>query len=257
MSEDPYAEYEARQAEVARLVELEELSWDSFFLALEPYQHHSSPALRRDVYAHLRARAWDHHGGRRRELVQVLMRAARDDPERAVRDQLITWLLGFGAEDFTTACEHILDELSHDDPDVLRLIGVMGAKGLRFELRQLTDGPVQWAALLAQARLGDEGAAARAVFMVEQEPDLVVRSGLLRDLAYTRQPVALDHVRGYLERDDRLPPIKDTVPGTPAAVLAAQALADVLEGFPVEEPTPGDLPRVREWVKAQSEWRLR
>lgn len=251
---------EQRAAEVASLRKIEEDHGPaSFDAALAGYRVHPSDELRRDVWALVRERLLAApFPARRQRLTLLLLRAARDEQERWVRDAMLSWLLQLTPAEFGDDARNVIDELPRSDPDVLRLIGLSGYEACMPELRRLTEGPVPWSALLSQARLGDVKAAARVVQQVEAEEDVVDRSGLFKDLAFTRQPVALDALRRFLGSDQRLPRIKDHVPGTLEAMYAAQALALAVEECPVAEATSeADLAAVRAWAVAQTAWKVK
>jgi hypothetical protein len=95
---------------------------------------------------------------------------------------------------------------------------------------------------------------------VRGEQEIVTRATkLFGDLAYTRQPAAFDELTRYLGSEERLPQLKDTVPGTPEALHAAREIAAHVAGAPIEPDDVGEneIDAMRRWAEAQSSWTFR
>jgi hypothetical protein len=100
----------------------------------------------------------------------------------------------------------------------------------------------------------------RIILKVQSEPDVVVRAThLFQDLAYTKQPAAFDALRVYLRSNNRLPQLKETVPGRLEAIYAAALFAKLVEGCPVQGPDvrETDLEQIRAWAASQKNWKIR
>jgi hypothetical protein len=206
---------------------------------------------------------------RRRRYARVLVEGSESGHD-AVASTALRFLFDFDAEDLDAGSRQRLIERPIDDEHgvaLLRLIGHFELVERREQLREIAGPPTSshraksegWTALLALARMGDEPALARVLDGVRRENDTVTRATLLfEDLAFTRQPAAFDLLREYLHSEERLPPLKDTGPGSPEALDAARQFALHAVGCPVqgEDVSTSDIPTVRAWADAQTRWTL-
>jgi hypothetical protein len=129
-----------------------------------------------------------------------------------------------------------------------------------FDAHDAGAGPwyfsVEWAARLALARMGSEADAAWCIERVEADPPVRRVAYLLRDLAYTRSPLALRAIARYLDSEERL--AMAGVKGCPYSQYAAYHLSGAIDGFPVRAYvgsfSEADIRRCREWIKAHGDW---
>ena len=213
----------------------------------------------------------------RRESVAHLVRAL-EDPASLVWQHAAKDLLTFGEGDFTDASrDTIRRHLLRPEPrrEEVRIAGVAGLQSEAERLEGLANeaphhptvektvnyyGTVEWAAILALARLGSDAALARAIERVEAETNDVIRVGfLLQDLAYTRQPAAIAVIREYLESRDRLPSVKPPHPGKRFSQHALDVLAETINGFPVQKRNPGayseqEIEIAADWLATPDNW---
>jgi hypothetical protein len=155
-----------------------------------------------------------------------------------LRGQLLKWLQDFRKEDFNAQAIQTLISLPWTPefaPEAIRLVGIAEAATaiprLKAEIREAptgTDWPTgyyasnAWAALLALARLGDSSSLERIIRQVQNESDIVIRATILfGDLGYTRRSAAFTVLKTYMNSDQRLPAVKETVPGRIEACYAA------------------------------------
>ena len=103
--------------------------------------------------------------------------------------------------------------------------------------------------------MGDDGAARFCVEKLEVEKDIAQRARRFPDLAYTRHPVAVKYLVGQLMSEERLPGVKAGDPGTKVAMPALDALAKIIEKFPVQsrggDYNDAQLATARGWVNDQ------
>jgi hypothetical protein len=158
-------------------------------------------------------------------------------------------------------------------PEVIRLLGIAEVRQALPRLRkQVGDHPLPeraapgyhntntWAALLALARQGDEQSLALVIRRVHEERDIVVRATtLLYDLGYTMRPAAFDSLKDYLNSDERLPTIKDNVPGRLEASHAAAVFSKYVRNFPIQETdfSEAQTRQARAWVNSQGSRQFR
>lgn len=208
----------------------------------------------------------------RKAMVRYLVDAVGTKSEH--EDQALKFLLDFGEADFDRDARAVLETLplsGERAAQVARVLGVAQLHSRRSELQTLSEQTPRggahalyassaWAASLALVRMGDEERMKSVITQVNAERDLVLRpTQLFDDLAYTRRQEAFDTLRGYLRSTERLPRVKDRVPGTREAVRAATQFALYAEGCPVagDNVEEADLHRISVWADAQTRWVLR
>lgn len=261
--------YEGRQA----VLEAIQARLDADFEdGLESFRRHEAcglVALDRDLYALAwrRGRAAS-DPARRQHWVGVLSRAVVEQ-ELFLAEQALKFLGDFSPGDYDPKSRAVLIALPLDEDHAEALIRVLGTARIVERVEELETiagsgtvepGTERWAALLALARMDHGDALQRVIARVRAEANIVTQSTLLfDDLAYTRQPAAFDELRRYLHSTERLPQLKDTVPGSPQGLSAARQFALHVEGCPVqgEDVSEGDLDSIRAWADAQSRWVLR
>jgi hypothetical protein len=233
--------------------------------------------VRRDIYALYWSATISHsrnHGFGRTVLTLMLKQVSLESPR--IRGQLLKWMQDFQPDDFDQSTTQLVLQLPWTPdfcPDVIRLIGIAGARQANPQLKAqlqkepLPDNPPPgyyvgntWTALLALSRMGDERALARVIQQVRNERDIIVRASILfKDLGYTRQPGAFEALRGYLNSESRLPQIKSNVPGRLEAAYAATEFVRHVQGFPIQEPDPSEeqVLQARTWANAQKTFHIR
>ncbi|MFH0980927.1 MAG: hypothetical protein V2A79_05250 [Planctomycetota bacterium] len=208
----------------------------------------------------------------RREVAARLVSGC-GDPEALVWQHACQHLLSFEETDFSPAAKENIQRLFHEDPPKPAVVRLVGVAGLREELPRIgalvSDkaahdssaqsgrwyGTVSWAARLARARLGFQEDVPHILRLVESEKDPVIRvTVLLHDLAYTRQPAAIEVVRQYLDSEESLPRVKETALGTKYAQYAIDILAEQLPDCPVLKKyvgayTEAEVVQAREWMR--------
>lgn len=244
---------------------------------LAPYEQHDSARIRWVAYAHYWSLGVSSADPGIRQQVTSRLVDACNDPASLVWQYASRRLLSFEEADFTDASKAALHRLLRDDR--LRrkdIIWVVGVADMREELPTLKSllvdeskymtslhsgkwyGGTSWPARLARARMGSQEDVRRAIELVKLEKDPIIRVGkLLRALAYTRQPVALEYIATFLDSDGRFPPLKKNDPGILYAQYAMDALARYVPSFPAKTDnigahTQADIIRAREWMKSRS-----
>lgn len=269
-------DYEQRQREVERVRYALEQSRDFSPKILAEYTADKPEELRRDLYASFwQMAAVSHEQQKRAAIVEHLVsRVSSETP--MLRGQLLKWLQDFRKEDFNQNSTAMLIALPWTEeycPEAIRLLGIaevaLAVPGLKAQVSNhpLPEPPPPgyynkntWAALLALSRMGDEQALAEVIKRVREEQDIVVRATILfSDLGYTKRPAAFDVLKIYINSPQRLPAIKDTVPGILEASRAAAVFSKYISGFPIQETDFNERQTLeaRAWVNAQTHWRFK
>jgi hypothetical protein len=263
------AEYEDRERIVAGISARIDADFDAGMQSLHDHESCRLDDLTRDLYA----MAWrrgrdDDDPARRRRFVDVLVGGAVEQ-QAFLAGQAIKFLMDFVRADMGEQAWAALRALPFEGPnvaDLVRLVGHLQMSERREQLAAIAQQPVDgygrppWVARLVLARMGDDEALREVIATVRAEPEIVTRATVLfADLAYTRQPAAFDVLREYLHSEERLPQLKDTVPGAPEARYAATAFAQHAVGCPVsgDDVRDADVPTIRTWADAQTSWDLR
>lgn len=211
----------------------------------------------------------------RKAAVDILVDACRsEDP--AVMGVALGYLRAFRTSDFTApAKEHIRSFVTNGSPrlpELVRMAAFLQIDELRPQLWSLTapqkPSAVRWAALIGLARLGDGKAIAQMMKHVKGQPvnDDVVYN-LFPDLVFSRAYEAIAYMVAVIHSDANNCQSADAEKEAriPCAYRVVEQLATVIEGFPVQLDTFGDIntddyPRalgmVRQWLLRQSEYKL-
>lgn len=194
-----------------------------------------------------------HNAVSRRALIDVILRGI-SDPAENIRFATSKWLLTFPSEDFDeSARASIRDFLKNREKFystqsyAILLAGhasVTEAESiLRMAARTENEDliRVKNTAYLALARMGDQSALTAFLKYYDAKKDTALSTDLLRDLAYTKQPRAIEIVINALNKDSIVTP------------YAAWYLADIFRDFPVKlteaKISPENLQLARTWVK--------
>lgn len=209
------------------------------------------------------------------DITRVLVEALHDESP-LVSQHAAADLLRFDATDFTVESRARIGDLLREapTPSTIRVAGVAEVPGIASELERFIDerresesagtpsryGSVDWAARLARARLGSEADAELVVAAIRNERDEVLRvAGLLDDLAYTRSPMGMEVLLGYLDSTERLPQYSTAAPGTQVCQYALAAVAPMFDDFPVPLREPGaysgtEIRAARRWLRDRVNW---
>jgi len=257
--------------------EILELNPASALDLLANYANDNSARVRQRANA-MSAQLALEHGSQeqRRKIVDQLITALSDQASTVVQHAAQD-LLQFERTDFTDSARSELVRLLQQpepNPLVIRLVGLAGLDSEVGRLAELRDGEtmspsmlqsaryyggVGWAATLARARLGSQADLDVAIERVRGEENSVLRvTDLLRQIAYTRQPDALELVREYLESSEQLPELKPGS-GTPYSQYALDILAGEIANFPVAQDGAGtysdeDIAAARAFMADRSNW---
>ena len=120
---------------------------------------------------------------------------------------------------------------------------------------------VRWHWLRARARMGVEEDILLCIRLVEAMPKECDRATLMfEQLAYVRQPEIVEHLKSYAFRDDVAVQAEGDILGTLYCEKAIEALAYMIEGFPLEPGRScyGDrIEECREWLRNHPKYTLR
>ncbi len=132
------------------------------------------------------------------------------------------------------------------------LAGIAEVRSAAPRLHQLANGG-SWSAQLALARMGDPMAIRYVIDRVENSKDEVRRvTRALDDLAFIRQPEAVEVIIKYLFSDKSTPASPPDVGSVRYAYYAAKALEEIIEGFPAWiANTEAGVARARHWITQQ------
>jgi hypothetical protein len=212
-------------------------------------------------------------GNVRQEAVNKLVQASRDADGGNV-GMLWSSLTRFNKEDFSTAAKDSLKSRFRQKPahlnEILKLMGYLEMKDMAEEIRPLSlsgnsNKRDRWAALLALARMGDAASVQSLMQRVQKLPvnDDVVYE-VFPDLAYTRQPEAINYMITVLNSDEKncLSADAENETAIPCAYRVMEQLAPVIEDYPLKLDASGDiktkdyvkaLATVRNWVKGKGD----
>lgn len=114
----------------------------------------------------------------------------------------------------------------------------------------------RWAALMIQARRGDQSAMDKLIKRFMEEPFLHRKIAVLPDLVYTRHKDAYNVMASMLLSEERLAALRKGQPGTPVSMRVAEVMAGYFDDFPVKHDfygnyTAEEIELCREWVKVQ------
>ncbi len=190
---------------------------------------------------------------------QVTDRLARLAFDKDVGQSVSKWLLNFEEDDFSRQAKNLLSNeirMGNQDRNLVYVAGVAGLHDLEGLLRDRADrGSLD--AMFALIRMGDETRIDAAIVRVDREPNHVSRSTILLErLAYTRHPKAYRYIGTFLNSDERLPQVKNNVPGTPVAQRAMDILVREVPGCPIGTDghvrysyTREEIAIVRDWLR--------
>jgi hypothetical protein len=218
-----------------------------------------------------------------REQVTDLLVNAMIDPNADLSPHPCKWLLSFQAKDFSEEAKgQIVQALQGSKPSK-ELVLVSGAAQVETALPRLEEfifdeagyrndpnkrhcpkwyHTMGWNARLARARMGVESDIDRCLELVETVEDLDRRVlTLLDDVGYIRQPQAIEHLKKYLESNERLSPVKPSAPGGLVANHVMSILAEALSDYPVKRRegrnyTEDEIELSCKWMAEQKQWNI-
>lgn len=120
---------------------------------------------------------------------------------------------------------------------------------------------ISWAAHLALARLGSEYDLQYCIDRIKSEQDDVTKIVfLLKDLAYTRQPAAIEEIVKYLKSEKRLPPVDKGAPEAKYSEYAIHMLSQIVKDFPVAFRDVGysdnEIQMARQWINSNPNFEI-
>lgn len=156
------------------------------------------------------------------------------------------------------------------EAETIILASLAGVESAQEKIKLLAARPIpkeywfgtDWAARLMMARLGDQ-VSLNNILTIANKQNLHAKSTTVTiDLKYVPQLTSLDFLKNQLFSDERLEPIKDTVPGSLVATYAASSLAIILQNFPLDyredfSYSDDEVIQAREWMSQQTEWKFR
>ncbi|HML73905.1 MAG TPA: hypothetical protein PKB02_05370 [Anaerohalosphaeraceae bacterium] len=265
--------------------ELKNADPNQFLQVLKPYQDDPDWMVRRHAYKQAcRLAKIQNKPGITREVVQQLVRASTTGSLQEASQ----WLLTFTKEDFSPAARQMLKEglqsKSLSKPQIL-ICGVADMQEIVPDLEEMltVQSALQrkggsraegfnwfyteaWAARLARARMGAGDDIAKSIQIIEGEINRSSRFELLHDLAYIRQPQAVESLRRYFLSDRRLPTTNPDITGETWSHYMMPILDEVLVNFPVKKTENQKLGRLysddevetaRKWIQTQKTWEIR
>jgi len=213
-----------------------------------------------------------------RDMVDTILAAflaSHGKPQgRLVRDQAVGFLKRFRADDFgddAKATIRTAFKKQGMSRSTVELYALAGMKTDLTELRKAFNAhrwppydetwyqSLQWTYRRVLAELGDSESSAHCIKKVEEEADLRVKARGLVDIARIRNDDIIALLKKHLDGDEM---IKGLHGSYPLSGCAVQALAEILEGFPVEEKnhiwySESDIARCREWTARQTKWKFK
>jgi len=223
-------------------------------LELQTYYSDTTTAVRAKAYRVLRnAGLASQTINFRQQAVNQLLNGASDE-DSGVTGIAIQSLTHFNKEDFDQNAQRKLADLLAVKPPffdkVLLLTGFVGLNNQIDNISYIINADTlltnqsRWAAHLALARLGvltEVSYVVNKVKNFEMNDDIVYE--LLPDLAYTRQPLAVDYLFEVVNSDELNcePADPESTQKIRCGYRVLEYLAAILEGFPYEVDDSGDL----------------
>lgn len=248
--------------------------WPEDVLPLSQMLANNSASVRREIYLaiveHVRAKRGTVQA--RRELVEVLAKSLQD-PSPIVRNSVAKWLTTLKPVDFGPNAKISIEKAFSKKPTkrLILLSGIVDIPAVNKKVEKLIFTPsakvsvgrfygtLEWAAELVRARKGNRDSIKKVLKAVEEDNNITTKvTLLLPELKYVHQPEIIIYLKKYLDSNERLEPVKPTVPGMKYAQYAAVALAQMLKGFPVIKEdlnyTEKELNTCRKWMSIQMKW---
>ena len=253
---------------------------------LEPYISSQDVRVRSQALG-LQVKVAELHPSRqvRQEIVQSLVGGLTSEgqTDRRFHRKYAQFLLNFTQDDFSEhAKAAIVEALQAREPS-WRLVLVSGVAQIKETLRRLEEflfdevayandpnmrlAPewyftLGWHARLARARMGVQADVEKCLVLLDTLDDVRVFTMSLSDLAYMRQPEAIECLKRYFLSDLRLAPANPGGMGEPVSNYLMPIMADCLSNFPVKRRdarnySQQERERCRRWVTEQKEWKIR
>jgi len=234
----------------------------------------------RSIAHNIQARVAKHHPTTeiKQEVVERLVDGLVSKSELDIGLHETTYgklLLDFREEDFSeNAKSKILNALQEENArrPVILISGVaqlMEALPLLKEIMKKREVGFdwyytrRWAARLARARMGVQADIDKCIKLVETIDNLTRKVMILRsDIAYIRQPEAIEHLKPYFLSDLRLSPTNPNMEGELVAKYLLPTLIDTLANFPIEKKisrgmyTQEEIELCRSWMSRQRQWKI-
>ncbi len=231
---------------------------------LRKYMRDSSKGVREEVTSLARLVAWKHAArGVRQQAARLILDMLLADADNDVRLLAVNGLVRlFLRADFSDRMRQEINQLVQQldqlgpaidlRENIILLAGVADVRTAAPRLRQLANGG-SWPAQLALARLGDPLTIHYVIDRLEGVKDEVKRVRRLdKDLAFIRQPEAVEIILKYLFSDKSTPASPPDVGSVRYSYYAAEALGEIIEGFPTGiANTEAGIARARQWVTQQ------
>lgn len=154
--------------------------------------------------------------------------------------------------------------------ETIILASLAGIESAQEKIKLIAAKPIpkedwfgtDWAARLMMARLGDQVSLNDILTIANRQNFHAKSTTVAIDFKYVPQLATLDFLKNQLFSDERLEPVKNTVPGSLAAKYAMPSLAVLLENFPLDyredfSYSDAEVIQAREWMSKQTEWKFR
>lgn len=225
--------------------------------AIEKYHSDSSVNVRFITQTILYKIAVESENNSVRQKIAGLFVNSGLDPEPLIMQQAAGYLLMFHSSDFSADSRNMIRQLiSGKNPkkEWILICGVADIPDQKPVLKKMiadkNDTPyagmgswyrsVSWYARLALARMGSKKNVNFCIRKVEQDTNEILRvTILLKDMAYTRNKKSIKVITRYLNSDERLPSVKETILGTSFYQHALDLLTQVIKDFPVKHQGMG------------------
>jgi len=254
--------------------------------ALAPYEKDEDRRVRRMAYFYEVRLARVHANP---EIKQEVVKRLVEGLFTGSSEQATEWLLSFTEQDFNEASKTMIREAMARAYPGRSTVLICGVANIQEELPRLKelliDEPnymanrspvtspdahimwsytVGWAARLARARMGVKEDIEKCIELVktaEKDSFNIVVVHLLKDIAYIRQPEAIDYLRQYLNSDRRLAPTNPGNIGEPVANYVMNFIAESLDNYPIERRevrnySEQEIELCRKWMSKQTEWKI-
>lgn len=251
-------------------------NWEEGYKLLRSYDNIESDELKRDLIA----MTWRYSLDSKNSIVrQTLVNYLLDvfyNNSSFIQGQVARFLQDYSKQDFDLNAIEKLNSIlwtEQSGNEIIRIIGIADIRTKTSDLEELFINHAKdtlnahsyytscsWAASLALSRFGEHKAINHVIENVKNETDIVLRATLLfKDLGYTKQQLCYDALRSFLHSKERLPELKETLPGQLEALYAAKVIAGNVRDCPfsIDEINENNIDAFAIWADTLKGWNIK
>jgi hypothetical protein len=197
------------------------------------------------------------------------------DPDNVIQQYALQKLITFSPLDFDQKSVQTLKKIITTEDlskNLILLIGIANIRELNnFLLQKVNFNPItstegfnstNWPMQLVLARMGNVESINYCVNSFDNCTDEITKiTYLLKELSFTKSKSAVLCIKKYLFNTNTFPPLKAGRKGTPYCRYALDALANMLEEFPIKANefgyTDEEIETARKWMNSHSQFKIK